>query len=641
MDKYFNDAIIGNSKILATFSKKGELLRFNFPNVDYKQHIDLFETGVKINDSQIIYLHNDINNIYKQDYIKDTNILKTEIENTYFNLKIEQIDDISIKNNILIKKYKLKNENNIDLNIKFLIRSKLISVENDKISAKIENNALIQYNYDNSFCIFSDKKISKYQLHDINQNINSAEIDGKDYIGMTKDSAISFDLQILKPEEEKEITIFIYPEENKNQKEIEKNIDKIRKLDVKKEIDEDCKFWQNYVKSHIKIDLSRFNEKVEKIYKRSILLFPILTNQETGGMIAAPEIDEKRSFCGGYAYCWPRDSVFVTKALDLLNMSEFSNDFYLKFCKNTQSNNGMWEQRFFTDGRCAPCWGYQIDETASVIIGVYEHYKYSKNTDFINKAYKMCKNASEFLFKYVENILQIEEKDIVKKEILENHNNSFKIEKKLSYDLWEMNEGIHLYSLCSIFTAFESMINIQDIISNNENANNRLKNESILKFKNKLNEYKLKIKDYINENLVDKDKKILLRNISDNKIDISLLGAIYPFDVFDINDKIIKNTIENINMILRTYTGGMLRFEDDNYMGGKNPWVIATIWMAIYYIKIGKKVEAMKLLEYVIYSANPYGLLPEQVQNKDLKPVWVNGLAWSHAMFIIIIHMLY
>ncbi len=53
-------------------------------------------------------------------------------------------------------------------------------------------------------------------------------------------------------------------------------------------------------------------------------------------------------------------------------------NFIIHFVKKTQSKNGMWEQRFFTDGRLAPCWGYQIDETASVVYGVYEHYKIKK-----------------------------------------------------------------------------------------------------------------------------------------------------------------------------------------------------------------------------------------------------------------------
>ena len=244
------------------------------------------------------------------------------------------------------------------------------------------------------------------------------------------------------------------------------------------------------------------------------------------------------------------------------------------------------------------------------------------------------------MFKYIENIIQIEEKDIVKKEILEKNRDNFKIEKQLSYDLWEMNEGIHLYSLCSIISAFDAMVEIQNVINSNKNTINRLKDEQVLNINNKLNNYKIKIMDFIKEKLIDKDKKILNRNTVDNNIDISLLGTIYPFAVFDINEKIIKNTAENINMVLRTYTGGMLRFEKDSYMGGKNPWVIATIWMAIYYIKAGNQNEALKLLDFIINSANIHGFLAEQVNNDKLEPIWVNGLAWSHAMFIILIYMI-
>ena len=77
--------------------------------------------GVKINDSAIIYLHDDINNHYSQKYVEDTNILTTNIENTYFNLQIEQIDFVTIKKDIIIKQYTLKNNNSIDLKIDFLI----------------------------------------------------------------------------------------------------------------------------------------------------------------------------------------------------------------------------------------------------------------------------------------------------------------------------------------------------------------------------------------------------------------------------------------------------------------------------------------------------------------------------------------
>lgn len=621
MEKFYNEAVIGNKKMLATYSKKGELLRLFYPNVDFRQFIDYFHIGLKINDSQIIYLHEDINNVYNQQYLQDTNILKTIIENKYFKLKISQIDAITIKDDILIKKFKFINENNIDLRINFLINSKILSSQDNPISARIFDDTLIQYNYDYSVGIFSKEKITSYQLHDVNSNFASGVIGGKDYIGMSSNSAISYDLGSLKPGEEREFTLFIYMKENKGTKieeNIENSIDKIRKFEVDKKIDSIKKYWRKFVKEHINLDTSNFSEKLDLIYKRSILLFPLLINSETGGIIAAPEIDEERKVSGGYAYCWPRDAVFITKALDILGMCNEAKDFYIKFCKNTQSKNGMWEQRFYTNGNLAPCWGYQIDETASVVYGICENYKFKKDIEFLKQSIKMCENAVEFLFKYIENLLEIDEEDSVKKEIELKNKNTNKIEAHLSYDLWEMNEGVHLYSLASIFSAFDAMIYMDEELQKNNNSN-RIKQEIVLNRKLKLEKYKDLIKKYITNNFYDEKQKIFYRNLTDKKMDISLLGIFVPFGLLSTSEKSAKNLAEKINMTLRTYTGGYLRFEGDNYYGGKNPWVISTLWMALYYIKADKKNKAMECLDFVVKTASENGLLAEQVDNLRCK----------------------
>lgn len=621
MEKFYNEAVIGNKKMLATYSKKGELLRLFYPNVDFRQFIDYFHIGLKINDSQIIYLHEDINNVYNQQYLQDTNILKTIIENKYFKLKISQIDAITIKDDILIKKFKFINENNIDLRINFLINSKMLSSQDNPISARIFDDTLIQYNYDYSVGIFSKEKITSYQIHDVNRNFASGVIGGKDYIGMSSNSAISYDLGSLKPGEEREFTLFIYMKENKGTKieeNIENSIDKIRKFEVDKKIDSIKKYWRKFVKEHINLDTSNFSEKLDLIYKRSILLFPLLINSETGGIIAAPEIDEERKVSGGYAYCWPRDAVFITKALDILGMCNEAKDFYIKFCKNTQSKNGMWEQRFYTNGNLAPCWGYQIDETASVVYGICEHYKFKKDIEFLKQSIKMCENAVEFLFKYIENLLEIDEEDSVKKEIELKNKNTNKIEVHLSYDLWEMNEPPHLYSLASIFSAFDAMIYMDEELQKNNNSN-RIKQEIVLNRKLKLEKYKHLIKKYITNNFYDEKQKIFYRNLTDKKMDISLLGIFVPFGLLSTSEKSAKNLAEKINMTLRTYTGGYLRFEGDNYYGGKNPWVISTLWMALYYIKADKKNKAMECLDFVVKTASENGLLAEQVDNLRCK----------------------
>ena len=603
-NKFYNDSIIGNENVVASLSNKGELLRFCYSSRDYRQFVDEFITGVKINDSMLINLHDDINNVYNQDYIENTNILKTEIENTYFNLKIEQMDFVSIKKNVLIKKYKFINDNSIDLNVDFLVYSKLFTDFNNMVGSRVEDNILEQYSHDYTFSIFSNFDIQSYRLNNSFEDMKSGVVRDKDYIGMAEDSCISFKIGIIKPDESVEFTVFVTI--NENTEKIDYN--KIRKIDTNKELEDTEKYWQNYVKKHDGLKLLDSQESKEKgIYIRTILLFPLLTNNETGGIVAAMEVDEQRQKSGRYAYCWPRDAVYITKALDILKMVDVTTKFYCNFCRNTQSKNGMWEQRFYTDGRLAPCWGYQIDETASVVYGVYEHFKVIKDIKFLKDTYNMCKKAISAIEKY----------------LFDTSNSITRFKTHESYDIWEMHEGIHLYSLSAIYGAFKAMIQIEKTL--NEKADtNRLE-----KLAEKVKEYSMK--EFLNED------RTLKRNNKDNVCDISVLGTVIPFDMFDKNQKEVQNTIQRFEMNLKTYTGGYIRFENDNYMGGNNPWPIATLWMALYNLEIGNKEEAQKQIDFVTNTASKYGFLAEQVDNSTMQPKWVIGLGWSHAMYIIMI----
>ena len=639
-NKYYNDAIIGNKKIIASYTEKGELQRLCYPEVDGRQFIDYFQTGVKINDSNLIYLHQDINNKYSQEYVKNTNILKTNIENTYFNLKIEQTDFALVDKNIIVKKYIFKNNNSVDLDTKFIINSKILSNDLERFGSRIVDKGIIQYNHNYAMAIFSNKNLYGHKLNDVQSTLQSAVIRDKDYIGMSNEIAISYDIGVIHPGEQQELNIFILVNENHD---IEEKIQKCVKLNTDIEFENVKNYWNLYVENHSKIKIesnkSDFYKKLLEIYNRTILLFPLLINDETGGIVAALELDENRTKSGCYAYCWPRDSIFITRAFDLLKMEKETEKFYNVFCKNTQSDNGMWEQRFYTDGTLAPCWGYQIDETASVIYGVYDHYKHTKDNKFLEENLRMCEKATEFLFAYTENLLNIDEEDLVKKELQEKYKKYFEITKHVSYDLWEMNEGVHLYSLSSIISGLECMKKIYETIDNKQ-ENLRLKQEKRNKIALKLNKYIQLLKDYIEDNLIDKNTKTLKRNLKDNNMDISVIGAVYPFNVFNPNEKVIKNTVDKINMTLRTHTSGYLRFEYDNYMGGNNPWIITTLWMALYYIKINDLDNAKKCFSFVVNTSLKHGFLAEQVNNEDKNFKWVIGLGWSHAMFIIVLNEL-
>lgn len=147
----------------------------------------------------------------------------------------------------------------------------------------------------------------------------------------------------------------------------------------------------------------------------------------------------------------------------------------------------------------------------------------------------MVESAIKFLERYWEDIY--------------SNNNSLKV----SYDLWEMHEGVSIYSLACIFAANDAMLNIYKILEE-DGTNNKLKQEAVTKQKEILENEQEEIKRYIVDEFYDEEKKSFVRNKQDRRLDISILGLVTPFNIFSPNEKKITNTIERINLNLRTYT---------------------------------------------------------------------------------------
>lgn len=592
-NKYFNDAIIGNCSMTASFSNKGELLRLFYPSVDYMQHIDSFKVGVTSNDSNTVWLEDDINNLYHQEFEPNTNILNTNIFNKYFKINVLQRDYVSINKDVLVKKYTIKNENDYYQNINFIIYSKLLKDSNNYTSGYFFNDTLVQYNHDCYFSVFSDKNVSSYQINGSESTINSGEINGKDYIGMSNDSSIMYNLGVLKPNESKDITIYITIKDNL--KSLTRDITIIKNKDEMEEYLNVKRYWENYVDKHKNIRVS--DKKADEIYTRSILTFPLLINKNTGGISAAIEVDENMTKCGRYSYCWPRDSIFINSALAICNMNEEIEMFYNNFSKNTQLENGMWEQRYYTDCNLAPCWGYQIDETASIICGIWSYYTKNKKIEFLFDNMDMMERAIKYLERYLYNLYSMQ----------------------LSYNLWEETEGIHLYSMCAICKAFESMAKVYIELDNfnvSRSSNNKSKIEN-------LDELNKKTRKIIEEKFYN--GKYFVRNNLDDKADVSTLGLCIPFEILNVDDERVVKTVELLENRLKTPFGGMLRYENDNYMNG-NQWVLASLWMSLYYIELGEITKAKQYFKWVCDTACQHGYLAEQIDKNTNKPAWIIGL---------------
>lgn len=141
------------------------------------------------------------------------------------------------------------------------------------------------------------------------------------------------------------------------------------------------------------------------------------------------------------------------------------------------------------------------------------------------------------------------------------------------------------------------------------------------------------IKTAIKEKFV-KDNKFI-RSLDNNQTDISLLSVVVPFDIIDANEEIVKNTVNEIENKLKLENGGYLRYDGDAYIGG-NAWIISSLWLALYYIKINNKQRAKELFDWVTEHADKLKFLPEQIERNGHNSAWVIQLSWSHAMYVIV-----
>ena len=275
-------------------------------------------------------------------------------------------------------------------------------------------------------------------------------------------------------------------------------------------------------------------------------------------------------------------------------MKHLTDKFYNVWAKKAQLDSGLFEQRYYSNGELAPSWGVQIDETASIIIGLYDSSNYKKH--------------EQLLYKATIGLLNFINEEYV---------------SKPCFDLWEERKGKHLYSTASICYALSL-------------ANKMLLDISFLKYK--------KISSIIEKDVFEMKKSIMEIFVKDNRfvrstdskeLDISLLCVSVPFKIVDVNDEVMKNTVALIEEKLKLDNGGYLRYENDNYIGG-NAWIISSLWLALYYIEAKNFDRAIELFDWVTNHADELNFLPEQIERNGDRTAWISQLSWSHALYVIV-----
>jgi len=350
-----------------------------------------------------------------------------------------------------------------------------------------------------------------------------------------------------------------------------------------------------------------YKQKIKKILDRSKEVIKDCA-LENGAIVAAntdePYVPREAK---DYRYVWPRDAAFICKAANLLGMkiTEPYLDWLYKRPEDFKKDKILYSN-YSTNGRIGPngktC---QIDQMGASLWLICDYYKKEPNKAFKYKdlierlANGICEQWEGRYFHV--NVIDLWEEA--------KRKTSTKVENNHTYSLAACAKGL----ICA-----------------NELKHNHLWQKCAMEMINEIDE------------AYDKKNKYFLRTagkINDYNIDASMLGLAYPFEIIDVKDKRMKNTVDRIEKKL-TINGGIHRYRFDYYDGegsaseGGGGWPLINCWMAIYWVLAGDKKKARKYYDWVINNVEKFNYyIPEQIFD-DFR-IGIYPLAWAHAMFVI------
>jgi glucoamylase len=336
---------------------------------------------------------------------------------------------------------------------------------------------------------------------------------------------------------------------------------------------------------------------VRALYRRTLLVLDLLADRDTGGVIAAPEVDRDFESSGGYGFVWGRDLAFIVLAFLAAGRSDLASR-ALRWFPTAQEPEGLWLQRHWTDGSLAPSWcRHQLDETGAILFA-YEAAWRTLHDDVLDAdLWPSARRAAEFLLGTIED-------DGI---------------PCATADLWEEREGRHAFTAAAVHAGLLAAASFA-----------RRHEPQLAESYETAAEI---VREGIERELWSEWHGRYLRSIGDPTPDVSLLGLAWPFAAVDPAGERMRGTVAVLEAELASPRGGVARYVGDTYAGG-NKWVLAALWLGLWRRQIGDATGLERSLAYALGAQTELGLLPEQVTD-DGDAAWVVPLAWSHAMFLL------
>lgn len=356
------------------------------------------------------------------------------------------------------------------------------------------------------------------------------------------------------------------------------------------------------------------------LYQRSIEI--ILKNQSaSGAYIASPTFST-------YHYCWFRDGSFIAYAMDLAGQHQSAHRFHHWVAERVNERKeliqvGLVKARAGaklteaeilhtryrldgTDGEPGNWPNFQLDGFGTWLWALNEHRKLSPTEMVSNDLLE----AADLVANYLSELWS-----------------------QPCYDCWEeFPDNVHPHTLAAIYGGLQAHSEMTG--KTHETVVNTIREKLLADTKSF-------------------DRFVKFPDLPG--VDASLLGLAVPYGVADVDDPIMRKTVEYIeSTILRE--GGVHRYAEDSYYGG-GAWILLTAWLGWYYVELAKKCPDLKselqqkiqvCRNWIEAQVQDDFVLPEQVAENLNVPsfytIWVerwgniaSPLLWSHAKYIILL----
>ncbi len=633
---------LGNGNMLVCFDRYGQVTDLYYPHVGMENHIGkdaLHRIGVFV-DGGMSWLSDPNWNIDLR-CVRETHVSHIVAKNKTLGVTLVFTDVVYNEKNIFLREVMVRNELPRKTTIKIFFCQEwniYQSVRQDTGYYDPFSHSIIHYEGRRVFLAngftekggIDDYTTGIYRMEGRDGSYRDAE-DGalsKNPIehGLT-DSVLSFHLELDSQEEQ---NVYYWVAAGKNIPEVSDLNNYILEKSPGHLIRSTTNYWTAWVNRE-GFSFYGLTQDMINLFKRS--LFIIRSHVDSSGaVIASGDSDMLQYGRDTYSYMWPRDGAFTIMALDRSGDSYIARKFF-SFCNDAITNDGFFMHKYRADGSLGSSWHpwvtkegeaqlpIQEDETALVLYALWEHYKLTKDLEFVEDVYNsFIEKAANFMSLYRDKETGL---------------------PKRSYDLWEEKLGVSTFTCASVYGALIAAANFSGLLGKKEHEK---------KYRDIAEEIKTGIMKYLYDEETGTFRKLFNRvsgkNINDNTLDISSVYGMFRFGVLPPDDPRLRKAfgITEERLFCARYSGGIARYEGDNYyrLGHDvpgNPWFVTTLWLVQYYIATAqneKDFERVKQwFDWVVGVALPTGVLSEQLNPYTKEQISAAPLTWSHSEYVL------